>query len=134
MGQDPVGGYVTPLSVKALVFDDVGRVLLGLNPREEWELPGGRPERGDQTLDDVLVREVAEETALVIRVGQLVGASLYEVVDGQTVGLVVYRCEIVSGRVMASDEHRAMEFFEPDALPQATPPVYRHFIDLTSRE
>jgi hypothetical protein len=29
-------------SLKAVIFDEQGRVLLGKNPRREWELLGGR--------------------------------------------------------------------------------------------
>jgi 8-oxo-dGTP pyrophosphatase MutT (NUDIX family) len=35
-----------PVSIKAVVFVE-GKVILLLNDRAEWELPGGRLEKGD---------------------------------------------------------------------------------------
>lgn len=52
-----------------------------------WSLPGGRVELGE-TLEEALVREVAEETALEIDVVSLVDLFQYMERDGQ--GRVLY--------------------------------------------
>lgn len=62
-------------SAKAVVLDPAGRVLL-LHMRDPveadlgqwWELPGGGPEPGESRVEAV-VRELAEETGLVVPAG-----------------------------------------------------------------
>ena len=63
-----------PLSVKAVVLHR-GRVLLLVNERDEWDLPGGRPEAGEDHRT-ALAREVREETGLSVEVGELVDEHL----------------------------------------------------------
>lgn len=58
-----------PVSVKGVAVRD-GRVLLLRNERSEWELPGGRIERGESP-EECLVREVAEETGWRVRAGPI---------------------------------------------------------------
>jgi 8-oxo-dGTP diphosphatase len=63
--------------VGAVVQDDAGRLLLVRRGREpnrgSWSLPGGRVEPGE-TPAEAVVREVREETGLVVRAGQPVGS------------------------------------------------------------
>src|SRR3954468_9082613 len=56
-----------PLSIKGVVIGD-GRVLLLLNERGEWDLPGGRPDPGEDHRA-ALAREVREEAGLVVEGG-----------------------------------------------------------------
>ena len=60
----------------AVVFDDAARLLLvkRANPPAQglWSLPGGRLEPGESA-EDAVVREVAEETGLAVRVEREVG-------------------------------------------------------------
>lgn len=59
--------------MNAAVIDDAGRVLLTRREDfEVWCLPGGAPEPGE-SLAAAAVREVAEETGLVVRLTRLVG-------------------------------------------------------------
>ncbi len=44
------GWYFMATSIKGIVIDPSGRVLLGRNPRNEWELPGGWPDLADDGL------------------------------------------------------------------------------------
>jgi ADP-ribose pyrophosphatase YjhB (NUDIX family) len=53
------------ISVKAVIKDDVGRVLLGQEKDGAWELPGGGLEHGEVT-KEALSREIAEETGLTV--------------------------------------------------------------------
>jgi 8-oxo-dGTP pyrophosphatase MutT (NUDIX family) len=93
-----------PVSVKGvLVHDD--RVLLLLNKRGEWELPGGRPDVGE---DDraALKREVREETGLCVEVGEALGEHLFEVLPGRIVRIVAFGCQLRGGgEIAVSDEH-----------------------------
>jgi len=97
-----MGSY--PLSVKGVVIHD-GCVLLLLNERGEWDLPGGRPDVGE---DDraALKREVREETGLDVEVIEHLDEHLFEVLPQHFVRIVAYACTLVSRReLMLSHEH-----------------------------
>ena len=64
----------SPVSVKGVLFRKINgaaEVLLLRNDRNEWELPGGRPEAGE-TQEECLSREILEETGLVVEVGSCI--------------------------------------------------------------
>ena len=67
------------VTIKGVLVHD-GLVLLGRNPRHEWELLGGQPDAADTSVADTLVREFREESGLVVAVGRLVLADLFEVI------------------------------------------------------
>jgi 8-oxo-dGTP diphosphatase len=93
-----------PLSVKAVVIDR-GRVLLLLNARGEWELPGGRPGPGED-LRTALVREVLEESGLAVEAGAALDEQLFEVLPGSFVRLLPFACRVIEGeQVIVSHEH-----------------------------
>ncbi|MHA6620076.1 NUDIX hydrolase [Pseudonocardia sp. DLS-67] len=88
--------------VGGVAYDESGRLLLVQRANEPgrglWSLPGGRVEPGE---DDAaaLVREMAEETGLVIQPGDLVGRvrrGPYDIAD--------YRCRVVGGSLVAGDD------------------------------
>ena len=93
-----------PTSIKGVVLHD-SRVLLLLNERGEWDLPGGRPDQGEDHRA-ALVREVREEAGLAVEVGALVDEHLFEVLPQRFVRIVAYACRLVGGRdVVLSHEH-----------------------------
>lgn len=107
---------VTPLTVKGVCVDDGERVLLCRNHRGEWELPGGRPARGEP-FPACLRREVQEETGLTAHVLGLAAAYPYEVLPGRWVNVVVYGCELADAPApRASDEHREVALFRHSDL------------------
>lgn len=98
-----------PLSIKGVLIHD-GRVLLLLDERAEWDLPGGRPDPGE-THRAALTREVREETGLDVTVGTLLGEHLFEVLPQRFVRIVAYGCALVGASDVAlSHEHLEMRW------------------------
>lgn len=93
-----------PVSVKGVLLVD-GRVVLVKNSRDEWELPGGRAEPGEDHVR-ALRREFLEELAVEVSVADPVDSYLFEVVPGEYVQIVAYGCTL-DGRFspLLSDEH-----------------------------
>jgi 8-oxo-dGTP diphosphatase len=94
----------TPISVKGVLIDQ-DRVLLLLNERREWDLPGGRPDMGEDHRV-ALEREVREETGLAVAVGDALDEHLFEVLPGRFVRILPFVCRLVGGSdVVLSHEH-----------------------------
>lgn len=97
-----------PVSIKGVVVDG-GSVLLLLNGRGEWDLPGGRPDPGEDHRA-ALRREVREEAGFDVEVGALVDEHLFEVVPRRFVRIVAYACALKGGAAALSHEHREMRW------------------------
>jgi 8-oxo-dGTP pyrophosphatase MutT (NUDIX family) len=121
------------LGIKLLVLDDEGQVLLLRFPSGEWDLPGGRVQRGEDVLR-TLARELYEETGLEWGARQVAyaGAHLTPLriaVDDGSVGLILflYRCTWGSRpEVRLSSEHVSLRWATPEraaaALQRRLPP------------
>jgi 8-oxo-dGTP pyrophosphatase MutT (NUDIX family) len=81
-------GMRFPVSVKGVLLED-DRVVLLLNERDEWELPGGRLERGEHPVA-CLEREFAEELGAEIVPDGILDCWLYQVLPGKEVLIVTY--------------------------------------------
>ena len=93
-----------PVSIKGVLVHD-GRILLLLNERGEWDLPGGRPDPGEDHRA-ALKREVREEAALDVEVGAALDGHLFEVLPGRFVQIEVFACRLISANdVTLSHEH-----------------------------
>lgn len=98
------------ISIKGVLIED-GSVLLLENERSEWELPGGRPEIGEEP-QAALVREFVEELGATIAVGPIVDCWNYEVLPGHHVMIVTYRVTRAEiGELRISDEHLRLGWF-----------------------
>jgi 8-oxo-dGTP pyrophosphatase MutT (NUDIX family) len=102
-------------SFKAVVFDEHGRVLLGKNPREEWELLGGRADPGDISPEDTIRRELLEETGIEVSLGPLIDIWFYDVAGGR-IAVASYLASIATGTKAPSIEHSELAFFDADEL------------------
>jgi 8-oxo-dGTP pyrophosphatase MutT (NUDIX family) len=92
-----------PISVKAIMWRGQS-VLFLRNPRGEWELPGGRPEPGEDERQTV-IREVKEECGFDVQSARLIGQRVCEVVPGGWVDIRFFDCQFVGNEVGLSDEH-----------------------------
>jgi 8-oxo-dGTP diphosphatase len=93
-----------PISVKGVLIHR-DRVLLLLNERGEWDLPGGRPDPGEDHRV-ALIREVREETGLAVEVGAALDEHMFEVLPTRFVRIVAYVCRLTGGAdVRLSNEH-----------------------------
>lgn len=117
-----------PVSIKTVFCSPAGEVVLLMNERDEWELPGGRIEIGEAPMACV-EREVREELGLLVSVEELLDTYLFEVIPGKHVFIATYSCTL-TGRFepRISDEHTRIGLFHPDALPRNLPDGYRSSI------
>src|SRR6266702_131588 len=104
--------YRVPVSVKGIVFEE-GGVWLRRNERGEWELPGGKLEKGEQP-EETVVRELEEELGFAVEVVDIVLASHYIVADSidefHGVLVLIYLCKFlnrVSGLELAGEAGEA---------------------------
>jgi 8-oxo-dGTP diphosphatase len=101
-----VSGSVIPC-VGAVIKDDQGRLLLikrGHAPGAGlWSLPGGRIEPGE-TDAEALVREMREETGLVIDPGQLIGTVRRPAGDGAVFDIRDYAATVTGGTLRPGDD------------------------------
>ena len=103
--------------VAGLVMD-CGRVLVAQRGHQKrmgglWEFPGGKVEHGE---DDAtaLIRELAEELAVVVTVGECLGEHI-ETEDRGSFCLVAYKATIRSGTPVLT-EHEQVRWCRPDQL------------------
>lgn len=104
--------------VGAVVFDEAGRLLLvkRANPPAKgmWSLPGGRLEVGE-TAEQGVVREVLEETGLVVRVEREVGTVERKAPSGDTYVIRDFLC-VGAGEPVAADDAADARFVTPVEL------------------
>ncbi len=109
------------VSVAAAVVDEQGRVLaVRRTDNDHWEPPGGVLEL-DETIEQGLVREVFEETGLVVEPETLTG-----VYKNMTRGIValVFRCRVIAGEPDISDEVRECRWLTADQISELLDEAY----------
>jgi ADP-ribose pyrophosphatase YjhB (NUDIX family) len=97
------------VSVAGAVVRDDGKVLcIRRQDNGHWEPPGGVLELGER-IHDGLIREVREETGLIVAPGPLTG--VYQNQPRNIVALV-FRCLPVSGNLQTSDETAELDWLD----------------------
>jgi 8-oxo-dGTP pyrophosphatase MutT (NUDIX family) len=98
-----------PVSVKGVAVQD-GRVLLLENEREEWELPGGKLEIGEDP-PACLVREIGEEAGWQVTAGPVLDCWQYHIREGRDVVIITYGCYVASAipPIVSSEHKRAAQ-------------------------
>lgn len=109
---------VKQISVVGAVIVRDGRILAAQRSHRAtlggmWEFPGGKIEPGE-TPRDALEREVREELALDVTVGDEVATTTHLYPFGE-VTLTTFYCELRSGDVTLT-EHEAVQWLAPDEL------------------
>ena len=110
----------------AIIVNDKGQILLQSRAdRDEWGIPGECQELGE-TFEEVVIREVKEETNLDVREEDL---KLIKIVSGMSRrssypngdvvinNTVLYLVDKYSGSLRWNSESKDMKFFDLDKLP-----------------
>ena len=108
------------LTVRAVIYDDSGRILLlkrsamSRTYPGKWEFPGGKVDPGER-YDDAVVREVREETGMTSSIKRFIGAAEAKLPHINAIQLVF---EMDAGGTPAiSSEHEGLQWATPaDAL------------------
>lgn len=120
-----------------LVFDDAGRVLVQKRRDDKlWNLPGGLYEPGEEPAD-IVIREVYEETGLLVSPVRLIGVYggadyVHTYPNGDRVSYVniVFLCDITGGTLNANNhETDELCFVDPRHLPEPFTDKHRLLID-----
>jgi len=89
--------YTIPVSIKGIIFQNQ-KVWLRFNQRNEWELPGGKMDKGEQP-EETCIREIREELGLVVKPVEIIQAYLYTIKISQDeskgVLVVSYLCDLI---------------------------------------
>jgi ADP-ribose pyrophosphatase YjhB (NUDIX family) len=111
-------GSVIPC-VGAVIEDERGRLLLikrGHAPGAGlWSLPGGRIEPGE-TDAQALMREMREETGLLVLAGRLIGTVRRPTGDGDVFDIRDYAATVAGGTLRASDDAADARWVPPGEL------------------
>ncbi|MFY9913472.1 MAG: NUDIX domain-containing protein [Nocardioidaceae bacterium] len=106
-----------------VVWDDEGRVLLHRrSDNGSWSVPGGAVDPDEQPAQ-ACVREVYEETGMIVRPIAVVAVETHPITaypNGDLVQAIVsvFSCVIEGGRLESRDgESTELAFFAPDSLP-----------------
>src|SRR5690625_4788049 len=104
--------------VGAVIEDDDENILCAQRPEGKnlalkWEFPGGKIEK-DETPADALKRELVEEMALTISIGQKITSTTYEY-DFGIVELTTYYSKILAGEIQLL-EHVQMKWVKPEEI------------------
>lgn len=118
------------VSFKAVLLSEDRRTLLGRNPRQEWELLGGRPDPRDATPQETLRREFLEEAGLAIVVGPILDSWIYDLGNLGRICVVTYSATVTDeAPLQVSAEHSEVRWFSAhEALNASMPRGYKESI------
>lgn len=115
--------FTDPKVGVGVLVQEGGRILLvrrTMNPEKgKWSLPAGFLDYGEDP-KETAVREVLEETNLVVEITGLVDVYFNPPSQGQSGAsvFILYGGRLVSGELRAGDDADAAGFFSPAELPE----------------
>ncbi len=121
-GLRPVPGGRPPRIAQAVIRGPEGVLLALRSDLRGWELPGGNARAGESD-SAALVREVREETGLVIAPERRVGT--YRRSGFWAHEALVFVCRVEGGRLRPSEETPRLAWFPTDRLPATLFPWFR---------
>ncbi len=106
------------VSVKGLFFKD-DKILMIQEDNGEWELPGGRIQKGEDLID-CLKREILEETGLGCQVLDQRPAFVYPTLDKEAIPrlMIFYQVHFDNLDFKPSPECMKIEFYSKDQIKQ----------------
>ena len=115
--------------IAAVILDHDGRILLQEKHDEAWSLPAGMIEPGESPRE-AIVREVREETGLVVTPGRILGVFgghtfRYSYPNGDSVEytVILMRCSVLTDSGVISDnETKSMKYFDKHSMPELALP------------
>lgn len=109
--------FLDPKIATGVVFSHDGGILLVQRAIEpsygKWVFPGGYVDRGE-TLEAAALREVQEESGLLVRLTRLLGVYSF---PGNAVIVVAYAGDVTGGSLKIDDESLAVRSFPPAEIP-----------------
>ena len=89
-----------------MIFDDAGNILVQDRKKKDWPglcFPGGHVEPGESFVKSV-IREVREETGLIIENPTICGTKQFQTREGARYVLLFYKANRFHGKLRSSDE------------------------------
>jgi 8-oxo-dGTP diphosphatase len=109
------------VSVAGVVIDDDGRALvIQRRDNAHWEPPGGILER-DERISEGLLREIREETGLIVEPVALTG--VYKNMNRGIIALV-FRCRTVGGHLRENPEVTAFRWLRQNEVAAFMPEAF----------
>lgn len=118
----------------ALIFNEEGRILVQKRKDDKtWNLPGGVYELGEEPAE-TMIREVYEETGLIVQPKRLIGVYggenyIHSYPNSDCIAFIniVFQCEVFEGNLKINDDESLdLRYVSPDDLPQ--PFVKNHVV------
>lgn len=106
------------IAVKGIIRREDGKVLvLKRSDKDDhkpgvWETVGGGMDK-EESPQEALLREISEETGLVVSVGSPFNVFTFKKETGEFKVGITFLCQYVSGDVTLSDEHTEYAWIEP---------------------
>lgn len=114
-------------SAIAVIFnqDKTAVLLVKRQDLPIWVLPGGGVEK-NETPEDAVVREVAEETGLHVSIVRKIAE--YTPINRLSLLTYLFECKKVSGELTLTDETSGIKFFNLEELPTSFFEVHRDWL------